>query len=51
MAQDQEPHRILVTLACVLSLAVLACCSIAAGQSPEHREESWLPTLYSFVSM
>ena len=39
MAQDQEPHRILVTLARILSLAVVACCSVAAAQSPGHREE------------
>jgi murein L,D-transpeptidase YcbB/YkuD len=39
MAQDQEPHRILVTLAHILSFAVVACWSVAAAQSPEHREE------------
>lgn len=39
MAQDQEPHRILLTLTRLLSLAVVACCSVAAAQSPEHREE------------
>jgi len=39
MAQDQEPHRILVTLARILAVAMFAWCSVAAAQSPEYREE------------
>jgi murein L,D-transpeptidase YcbB/YkuD len=39
MAQDQEPHRILVTLATLLAAASIAWCSVAAAQGTEYRDE------------
>jgi hypothetical protein len=39
MAQDQELHRILVTLARILAVTAMAWCSVAVAQSPEYREE------------
>jgi murein L,D-transpeptidase YcbB/YkuD len=39
MAQDQEPHRILVTSATLLAAAFVAWCSVAAAQGAEYRDE------------
>jgi hypothetical protein len=39
MAQDQEPHRILVTSATLLAAAFIAWCSVAVAEGTAYRDE------------